>query len=53
MESEGLLLVLGLVVEGALALGLGLDGALALALELAFLCLQVEDIEKPSEEGLV
>jgi hypothetical protein len=40
---EGALaLDLGLVVEGTLAL------ALALALELAFLCLQVEDIEKPS-----
>ena len=53
--------VLALGLDGGLALGLdgvlalGLDGALALALalELAFLCLQIEDIEKPSEEGLV
>lgn len=44
MESVGLLLDLGLGV------GLGVEGALVL--ELAFLCLQVEDIEKPSEEGL-
>ena len=50
---------LGLVVDGVLGLvvAVGVDGvlalALALALELAFLCLQIEDIEKPSEEGLV
>jgi hypothetical protein len=64
MESVGLLLDLGLAVdvdvEGVLGLDgvlvLGLDGVLVLVLvlvlELAFLCLQVEDIEKPSEEGL-
>ena len=55
--------VLGLVVDGALgldlvvavvvdgALGLDLDGVLALALELAFLCLQIEGIEKALRRG--
>ena len=47
MVPWGLDLVVAVDLDGVLAL------ALALALELAFLCLQVEDIEKPSEEGLV
>ena len=51
--EQGLNGALGLGLVVAVGVGVDVDGVLALALELAFLCLQIEDIEKPSEEGLV
>ena len=50
MESEGLLLDMGLVVDGALALGLVVDGALALALALVLVLVLVLGLDV--EQGL-